>query len=167
MSYQIPDPRWEMPELLEPRRKPVGNVVIDWTHPLTRDLKHFVNYNSNQRADLVDGSFPTGFIGTHEISHGALIGDGASGNYRSKSRLNQNGTIMVVAYPDAVSDTGRIFNQSDVNAPNSIAFLGLIFDNETIRYQGRLKTGNGGFMSIIGSSYNAKEVKSIDLPFGG
>jgi len=37
----IPDPRWEMPALLEPGRKPVGSVVIDWEHPLARGLIFF------------------------------------------------------------------------------------------------------------------------------
>ena len=32
MTYVIPDPRLEMPELFEPGRKPVGNVVIDTKH---------------------------------------------------------------------------------------------------------------------------------------
>jgi len=30
MSYIIPDPRFEMPELFDPNRKPVGNGKIDW-----------------------------------------------------------------------------------------------------------------------------------------
>lgn len=39
MAFQLPDSRLEMPELLEPGRKPVGNVQIDWSHPLTVGLK--------------------------------------------------------------------------------------------------------------------------------
>ncbi len=38
MSYVIPDPRWEEPRLLIPGLKPVGNVVIDWDHPMARGL---------------------------------------------------------------------------------------------------------------------------------
>jgi len=38
MAYQIPDPKWEMPELLTPKRKPTGNVKIDYKHPLAKGL---------------------------------------------------------------------------------------------------------------------------------
>ena len=38
MGFFIPDPRFEMPELFEPNREPVGNVVINWEHPLARGL---------------------------------------------------------------------------------------------------------------------------------
>ena len=34
MSYVIPDPRFEAPELFDPGRKPIGNVVVDWGHKL-------------------------------------------------------------------------------------------------------------------------------------
>ena len=34
----LPDSRLEMPELLHPGRKPVGNVEVDWSHPLSRGL---------------------------------------------------------------------------------------------------------------------------------
>ena len=50
----IPDPRWEMPALLEPGRKPVGNVVVDWEHPVGQHVIHaFVPQESI--SDLVDG----------------------------------------------------------------------------------------------------------------
>lgn len=35
-SLNLPEPRWEAPELLIPGRKPTGPVVIDWSHPLAR-----------------------------------------------------------------------------------------------------------------------------------
>ena len=38
MSYVIPDPRWEEPNLLIPGKKPIGPVVVDWSHPITRAL---------------------------------------------------------------------------------------------------------------------------------
>ena len=56
MAYIIPDPRWEMPELLTPGRKPVGNVVIDWGHPLARGLKHYFLISAvGATFDLVTG----------------------------------------------------------------------------------------------------------------
>ena len=41
-GFFIPDPRFEMPSLFEPGRKPVGPVEIDWQNGLTRGLKSFV-----------------------------------------------------------------------------------------------------------------------------
>tara|TARA_R110000850_G_scaffold168290_1_gene293276 strand:+ start:24 stop:779 length:756 start_codon:yes stop_codon:yes gene_type:complete len=41
-GFFIPDPRFEMPSLLEPGRKPVGPVEIHWQDGLTRGLKSFV-----------------------------------------------------------------------------------------------------------------------------
>ncbi len=34
----LPNPRFEKPSLFYPNRKPVGNVKIDWSHPLARGL---------------------------------------------------------------------------------------------------------------------------------
>lgn len=42
MAIYLPDARFEMPELLIPGRKPVGNVVVDWEHPLARGLVNFM-----------------------------------------------------------------------------------------------------------------------------
>lgn len=37
----IPDPRFEMPELLIPGKKPAGSVVIDWSNQITRSMELF------------------------------------------------------------------------------------------------------------------------------
>jgi len=34
----LPDPRFEAPELFDPGRKPVSNVVIDWDNNLIRNM---------------------------------------------------------------------------------------------------------------------------------
>ena len=53
----LPDPRMEMPELLEPGRKPIGPVGIDWAHHLTRGLRNFYLFNgSNLYKNLADKS---------------------------------------------------------------------------------------------------------------
>ena len=53
MAVVIPNPRIENGgELLTPGRKPVGNVVIDWSHPLSRGLKYC--WGLNNRGGLVD-----------------------------------------------------------------------------------------------------------------
>ena len=55
MSVGIPDPRIENGgELLDPGRKPVGNIVIDWSNPLTRGLAFFFLND----IDLVSKDFP-------------------------------------------------------------------------------------------------------------
>ena len=56
MSVTIPDPRFEAPELFDPGRKPVGNVVIDWSHPLARDLEVYIIFQNGIPHDLVGGS---------------------------------------------------------------------------------------------------------------
>ena len=38
MSYIIPDPRFEMPELFTPGRKPAGKTAINVGHPIARGL---------------------------------------------------------------------------------------------------------------------------------
>lgn len=53
-SLVLPDPRMEMPELLTPGQKPVGNVVVDWSHPLARGLTS-CNLMQPMR-DIVSGS---------------------------------------------------------------------------------------------------------------
>ncbi|MCP4091520.1 MAG: hypothetical protein GY746_17290 [Gammaproteobacteria bacterium] len=50
MSYRLPDPRFEMPELFEPGVKPVGAVEIDWDK-----LKNVINfYYPAQRSNAED-----------------------------------------------------------------------------------------------------------------
>ena len=53
MSVTIPDPRFEAPELFEPGRKPVGNVVIDWSHQLAKHITHIFMPTPNFRDDLL------------------------------------------------------------------------------------------------------------------
>jgi hypothetical protein len=58
-GFFIPDPRFEMPSLLEPGRKPVGPVEIDWSHPLAVGLVGYYLLNSRVIVNLVNGkNFP-------------------------------------------------------------------------------------------------------------
>jgi hypothetical protein len=41
----IPDPRWEMPELLYPRRQPVGELAVDYSNPITKDINAAYVFN--------------------------------------------------------------------------------------------------------------------------
>jgi hypothetical protein len=56
-DVNLPDPRWEAPELLYPGRKPVGNVVIDWNHPLARGLVGY--WLGGDLQNYADGSLGT------------------------------------------------------------------------------------------------------------
>ena len=54
MTYQIPDPRFEVPDLLTPNKKPVTQVEIDWSHADTEGLV-FLAYPDTHSIELVNG----------------------------------------------------------------------------------------------------------------
>jgi len=41
------------PDFKNPRIKPIGDVEIDWSHPLAKDIKHFFLLNSTSPRDLI------------------------------------------------------------------------------------------------------------------
>jgi hypothetical protein len=55
-GFFIPDPRFEMPELLIPGRKPIGPVVIDWDKSLTRGLEALFIAQGPILLNLMDSS---------------------------------------------------------------------------------------------------------------
>ena len=71
----LPDSRLEMPELLHPGRKPVGNVVVDWSHPLSRGLIHAFLANPD-RKELLSGERLTDVSNPENV-----IQDGKQGIY--------------------------------------------------------------------------------------
>ena len=73
----FPDPRMGMPELLVPGRKPVGEVEIDWSHPLSRGLKYcFPILDSNLRLlNLVDNK-QTDIVNTGGGLHKSITNKG-------------------------------------------------------------------------------------------
>jgi hypothetical protein len=82
-GFFIPDQRFEMPELLEPGRKPVGPVVIDRNHYLSRGIVGCYIFN--------DGAHTTDLAGNN---HGVDVGDvirGVKKNGKYVYTLNQNG----------------------------------------------------------------------------
>ena len=54
MSYVIPDPRFEMPELFEPGRKPIGAVEIDTDYSLAPTYAFLMRVMK----DEISGRFP-------------------------------------------------------------------------------------------------------------
>jgi len=83
----LPDPRFEMPELFIPGKKPVGKVEIDWTHPLARGLIFFnmPGAGPHQYYDLTGGAVTglnpnllAGDVVAHDNT--SLFGNGFSGS---------------------------------------------------------------------------------------
>jgi hypothetical protein len=75
MSIVLPDPRFEMPELLLPGRKPTGPVEIDWTNPITHGLTDYTLLGANYRRpwDYAVKRFRTpGIQGTHSVVQGGV-----------------------------------------------------------------------------------------------
>lgn len=54
----VPDSRWEIPALLTPGQKPVGNVIIDWSNPLTQKLSEYFLFDGTIK-NLVNGRIYT------------------------------------------------------------------------------------------------------------
>jgi hypothetical protein len=53
-GFILPEPRYEMPELLIPGRKPTGPVVIDWESSLTEGLLGCYLYDGNPNDDMLN-----------------------------------------------------------------------------------------------------------------
>lgn len=78
MSYIIPDPRWEAPQLLIPGKKPTGPVVIDWEHELVNGLKVCVNTGHGAVVNLVDKT--VGSFGSDRAAEVTRYGIGTKAN---------------------------------------------------------------------------------------
>ena len=64
MGFFLPDPRFEMPGLFEPGRKPIERVEIDWTNPFAKNLVHCYLFSDTQQLeDLVSGNNAVPFNG--------------------------------------------------------------------------------------------------------
>ena len=53
MSYAIPDPRFEAPELLDPNRLPTGLCVIDESYPYAKNIKLYLQFVNGVIYDIV------------------------------------------------------------------------------------------------------------------
>ena len=99
MSYAIPDPHYE--ELLPPGKKPIGNVVIDWSNPITKGLVVclIAKIGHGSYFDLIKNRAwtPVGVSGTPEII-GSVLGE--AGVFDS----TLEGHLSVVRYPQSTPD---------------------------------------------------------------
>ena len=81
MPYAIPDPRYE--ELLLPRAKPIGSVVINWSDPITRGMisclplqYSFIDLVSGKKWSVQDqdwNAFANGITHHASTSNGKII----------------------------------------------------------------------------------------------
>jgi len=122
----LPDPRIEMPELLEPGRKPVGPVEIDWSHPLTRGLAMFYLLGSGHTRNLVNdtgdefASYSDYTTQTaHEYTSGGLAIPAGADPY-----LRLNGDYdQFRALPKMSAGFGMLYN-ADVSSTSTAYFTG-------------------------------------------
>jgi hypothetical protein len=150
----IPDARWEMPELLMPGKKPVGPVKIDWSHPLTRELR-FCDIAG--AGDLVSGSAPSVDNTTKKGSSDGLVlvcstsqinrqydfdplktssGDGL-GNFTMVVRGNPFATTTSShAFVQKADDNGSPFNQVGLYFNTNASFGGTNASFAFIAYDG-------------------------------
>lgn len=95
----IPNPRFEMPELFYPGRKPVGSVKIDWDHPLSREMKECHLLTQPNDLDLVDHVIREQDYRTAltEVSKGGLVFTSLGGAIEAENdqaiRLKQVGPV--------------------------------------------------------------------------
>lgn len=73
-SLVLPEPRMEMPTLLIPGQKPVGNVAIDWSHPISSGLVFGLLAGHNTPLDLVGGNLLS-YTGARASAAGSARGD--------------------------------------------------------------------------------------------
>lgn len=97
----IPSQKIDTMELLYPQRKPVGNVKIDWSHPIGKKV---VFSNINNVSDLVTGEAGKLVNGAY-LERGDIvlpIGNSSSGANRnalrfSDNKISGNGDISLLA----------------------------------------------------------------------
>jgi hypothetical protein len=54
VTYQIPDRRWEAPELLRQWTKPARELTVDWSHPITRKMVGCYVFNGRRLTNLAN-----------------------------------------------------------------------------------------------------------------
>jgi len=75
-NLDIPDPKFEMPELWIPGRKPTGPVNIDWDNPLAKDLTVFATFEDTTNdgcRNLADPGAPGVYGGTPATISGNVV----------------------------------------------------------------------------------------------
>jgi len=142
MSYSIPDTRWEMPELLTPGRKPVGNVILDKSDQIARDLWGYwlVNEGSGFPRNLVSNKNDFTFNTTMPA-----WGIGKSGRYLDFYPSAANSNIWQDLDGDAIG-TGDFSFFVKINHVHGGIYYPIAFSGEfSIFSQHTSSSNNWGF----------------------
>jgi hypothetical protein len=94
-GFFIPDPRFEMPSLFDPGRKPVGNVVIDPSHWMSKDLSFEAIYQTGKNyLQVLTGQSLTK-TGNIVQGVGFIKGSSFGTNYLQATGLKINGDYTI------------------------------------------------------------------------
>jgi hypothetical protein len=144
-GFFIPDPRFEMPSLLDPGRKPVGPVEIDWDHPLAKKILHYFLHQNSAGIDLATQQRLTV---TAPTRRGGLAIDSTS-NYMLNSTqpaISAGMSLMHVYTPTVNTTTNRYL--SDFGGSNEFAIIA--------GYQNNNYNLFGGSYPISGNASNSQ-----------
>ena len=142
----IPDSRFEMPSLQYPNRKPVGNVKIDWGHPLAKKLQFlylggYVDLVSGDVGEIVNGAYP------HRGDLDASMGAAGNGPNKPSIRfptLSKGGDVTVLSISSLVGSTNtgnmRLYDNKDSYSAADGFYLGI-----SITGHAEIRGGGGSY----------------------
>ncbi len=167
MALSIPDPRWEMPELLIPGRKPIGAVEIDWSHPLTAGLKNFYLIKDENDKNLLNGQSCTYFQGGDGWTFGPSDGQWAG-------LCNAAGTDFnyIETHDDTFAEGGNNYTylvqgRFDNDSTANIDILPASFGEYGARIQIQHTGANGSPHSVQHFHYNGAANSGSDVVLTG
>ena len=108
-SFFIPDRMLRAPELLIPKRKPVGPVEIDWENPITSGLEVVTLFNGNETPiNLVDGQPWTASTTPPSGREGTAWFDEAA-TYYTLPNLIKGNNVSVACAPKFDDNSGTAY----------------------------------------------------------
>lgn len=146
----LPDSRFEMPELFIPGRKPVGNVMIDWSNPLTRGLEFYAPFVDFTTRDLVSGQYATTLSDVNYATHHGEVeaNDWALLNtlvYDSAPSLNKGkGAVLIRVSGLKDASYTRLFDGGGTGYNNTI------FYQETDKYDVNMRFAGTSVRMVAG-----------------
>lgn len=172
MSLVIPDSKFEMPALFYPNRKPVGNVKIDWGHPLSKGLVGLWLFN-NRTFNLVTEGFELSDTNVNYVEtldgKAGVFGPGASRSFKLKDAAARYASDKFTYFSRfkwyAQSSAGRLVsntNSSNIGSTLQVgggAYAATCYIN-TGSWTGTFgNTVPAGVVTSIASTYDRKNVK--------
>mgnify|MGYP003646274678 CR=1 FL=1 len=175
-GFFIPDPRFEMPSLLEPGRKPIGPVEIDFNHPLSRGLLTALYYRDGNVTDLVTGRVMQEINSPSSGVYHPHIGSATETNGSSSYYLLTGLALKTISYGLSGMSLAYSFfsnaSQSD-KRPASFSdgsdFYSIECESSQhqgfLRADGDLVTNSSGGSNTVGSNYCIYQT-DLDGEFG-